>query len=74
MIKKLKTTPISSSLVRHLGTATEYLDEAMDIAKKMVLFVDKEISELTEEEKATLKRSSELVVLIETTMTLEGMK
>lgn len=74
MNRKLKTDAIPSGLLRHLGTATEYLDEGMDIGKKMFLFADKKESELTEEEKAILKRSSELVILIETTMTLEGKK
>lgn len=74
MSRKLKTDVIPGHLVRHLGRAEEYLNEALEIGKKMILFSDKKQSELTDEEKALLKRSSELVVLIETTMTIERIK
>lgn len=74
MSRKLKTDAIPSGLITHLGSVREYLDESMEIAKKMVTFIGKQPSELTDDEKAILKRSSELVILLETTATIERIK
>ena len=74
MGRKLKTDAIPSSLLRHLGSTREYLDESIELCKKLVSIQGKDLSKLTDEEKAIVKRSSELVVLIETTMKIEGLK
>ena len=74
MNRKLKTDAIPSGLLRHLRSAGEYINEGMEISKKMITLMDKKTEELTDEEKAIFIRSSELVLLIETTMKIERIK
>ena len=74
MKRKLKTDAIPSGLLRHLRSVGEYINEGMEISKKMVGLMDKKPEELTDEEKAIFVRSSELVLLIETTMKIERIK
>lgn len=74
MKKKIKISGISSGLIEYLGSSYEYLGEGLELTRKMKSILGKKESELTDEEKQMLKRSSELVILIETTQALEGIK
>lgn len=62
---------IDLNMIKELGTHKEYIDELIEITFKMLKIMDKEESEITDEDKQLLKRSSELILLLEVTEALE---
>lgn len=67
--KYVKCDGFHPILIKYLDSVENYLNEMLELIPKMTPLLDKKPSELNEEEKAILKRSSELVLL--TTITKE---
>ena len=69
--KYIKCEGFNAGLLQYLDTKENYLKEGLEIALKMSNLLGKKPSELTEEEKNVLKRSSELVLLATITKELK---